>query len=57
MTGLASAPPASPGGLDRTCVVAVEKIRAAGIGSDVLGFNAIDKYQKRCPVWVLAAVS
>ena len=57
MTGLASAPPASPGGLDRTCVVAVEKIRAAGIGSDVLGFNAIDKYQKRCPVRVLAAVS
>src|SRR3974377_2097424 len=47
MTSLAGATPAAPGGLDRTGVVTVEKIRAPCIGPDVLGFNSIDDYQKR----------
>jgi len=56
MTSLASATPAAPGGLDRTGVVTVEKIRAPCIGPDVLGFDSIDDYQKRSAVWILAAV-
>ena len=46
MTSLAGATPAAPGGLDRTGVVTVEKIRAPCIGPDVLGFDSIDDYQK-----------
>jgi hypothetical protein len=46
MTSLAGAPPAGPGGLDRTGVVAVEKIRAPWIGPDVLSLDSVDDYQK-----------
>ena len=56
MTSLAGATPAAPGGLDRTGVVTVEKIRAPCIGPDVLGFDSIDDYQKRSTVGVLAEV-
>ena len=56
MTSLAGAPPAAPGGLDRTGVVAVEKIGAPWIGPDVLGLDSVDEYQKRGAVGVLATV-
>jgi len=46
MTSIAGAPPAGPGGLDRTGVVAVEKIRTPCIGPDVLSLNSINDYQK-----------
>ena len=46
MTSLAGAPPAGPGGLDRTGVVAVEKIRAPWVGPDVLSLDSVDDYQK-----------
>ena len=46
MTSLAGAPPAGPGGLDRTGVVAVEKISAPWVGPDVLSLDSVDNYQK-----------
>jgi len=57
MTGLTGATPADPGGIDCSGVVAVEQIRAACVGPDVLRFNPIDKDQKRGAVGVLIAVS
>ena len=57
MTGLAGATPADPSGLDRTCIVAVEKIRTPCIGPDILGFDPIDDDQKRGGVGIFAAVS
>jgi len=46
MTSRAGAPPAGPRGLDRTGVVAVEKISAAWVGPDVLRLDSVDDYQK-----------
>jgi hypothetical protein len=57
MASLAGATPAGPSGLNRTGVVAVEKIRASRKRSEVLGFNSVDNYQERGAVGVLAAVS
>ena len=56
MASLPGATPAGPSGLNRTGVVAVEKIRASCKGSEVLGFNSVDNYQERGAVGVLAAV-
>ena len=46
MTSRAGAPPAGPRGLDRTGVVAVEKISAPWVGPDVLCLDSVDNYQK-----------
>lgn len=46
MTSCAGAPPAGPRGLDRTGVVAIEKISAPLVGPDVLCLDSVDNYQK-----------
>ena len=46
MTRVADASPAGSGVLDRTGVVAVEKIRAPWVGPDVLSLDSVDDYQK-----------
>ena len=57
MPRLAGATPAGTSGLDCPGIVAVKKIRASRIGSNVFGFNTIDKYQHRRAVRVLVAVT
>ena len=57
MTSRAGAPPAGPRGLNRTGIVAVEKISASWVGRDVLSLDSVDNYQKRGAVGVLTAVS
>jgi len=56
MTCLSGATPAGAGGLDRPSIVAVEKIRASGKGPDVPSLDAVDEYQHRGAVGILARV-
>lgn len=56
MASLAGATPAGPSRLNRTGVVAVEKIRASCKGSEVIGFDSVYNYQERGAVRVLAPV-
>ena len=46
MASLSGATPAGPSGLNRTGVVAVEKISAPWVGPDVLSLDSVDNYQK-----------